>query len=73
MSAFSTYQLCEAYFKAHYLGFAQPIAMQHAYNLFNRTIELELKNALDRLNISIVGYYCLAQGVLTGKYVAKTL
>lgn len=68
-SAFSTFQLCEAYYKAHCVGFVAPIAMQHAYNLFNRTIELELKDALDRLNVSIVGYYGLAQGVLTGKYV----
>jgi aryl-alcohol dehydrogenase-like predicted oxidoreductase len=68
VSAFTTYQLCEVYFKAKLYGVAAPIVLQHAYNLFNRTIELELKEALDNLKIKVVGYYGLAQGILSGKY-----
>jgi aryl-alcohol dehydrogenase-like predicted oxidoreductase len=45
-----------------------PAVAQYAYNLFNRSIELEISEALSGLNIGVLSYYPLAQGILTGKY-----
>jgi aryl-alcohol dehydrogenase-like predicted oxidoreductase len=67
-SAFTTFQICEAYYTARQMNVPIPVAAQYAYNLFNRSIEMETAEALSRLNIGVMGYYPLAQGVLTGKY-----
>ncbi len=61
-------QLCE---KAIAMGLKLPKYAQYAYNLFNRTVELELQYLFDYYNIEVVGYYPLAQGVLSGKYASK--
>jgi aryl-alcohol dehydrogenase-like predicted oxidoreductase len=67
-SAFSTFQICEVYFTAQKMNVPVPVMAQYAYNLFNRSIEMEAAEALKRLNIGVMAYYPLAQGVLTGKY-----
>lgn len=68
ISAFSTAQLCEMYYTAREMKCSLPTVGQYPYNLFNRTIEMELKEALQTLDLGVIGYYPLAQGVLTGKY-----
>lgn len=71
-SAFTPFQICEAYYTARQMKVPVPVAAQYAYNLFNRSIEMEAAEALNRLNIGVMGYYPLAQGVLTGKYNKET-
>ena len=65
---YSVFQLCEIYYTAKKRLISTPSVAQYAYNLFNRTIELELHEALRKLEIGVIGYYPLAQGILTGKY-----
>lgn len=65
---YSVFQLCETYYQAKQRLISLPAVAQYAYNLYNRSIELELQEALCKLDIGVIGYYPLAQGILTGKY-----
>ena len=65
---FSVYQLCKMYYTAQAKLITPPAGAQYAYNLFNRSLELEISEALDELKIGVLSYYPLAQGILTGKY-----
>lgn len=42
--------------------------LQNAYNLVNRTFEVNLAEVCDRENVGLLAYSPLAQGYLTGKY-----
>jgi aryl-alcohol dehydrogenase-like predicted oxidoreductase len=44
------------------------VSLQNAYNLVNRTFEVNLAEVCDREQISLLAYSPLAQGYLTGKY-----
>lgn len=44
------------------------VSIQNAYNLVNRTFEVNLAEACGREDISLLAYSPLAQGYLTGKY-----
>ena len=46
----------------------RPVSLQNAYNLVNRTFEVNLAEVCDREDISLLPYSPLAQGFLTGKY-----
>ena len=65
---YSVFQLCDFYYTAKQKLISTPSVAQYAYNLFNRTIELELHEALRKLEVGVIGYYPLAQGILSGKY-----
>ncbi len=43
-------------------------SVQNAYNLVNRTFEVNLAEVCDREDIGLLAYSPLAQGYLTGKY-----
>ncbi len=43
-------------------------SLQNAYNLVNRTFEVNLAEVCDREEVSLLAYSPLAQGYLTGKY-----
>lgn len=47
---------------------SRPVSIQNAYNLVNRTFEVNLAEVCDREDVSLLGYSPLAQGYLTGKY-----
>jgi len=66
--AFTPFQVCEMYYTASLLGFRKPTFAQYPYNLFNRTIDMDLKEVLKKLNFHMITYYPLAQGVLSCKY-----
>ncbi|MFI8633734.1 aldo/keto reductase [Microbacterium sp. NPDC077663] len=53
---------------AHEQGVAAPVATQPAYNLVDRAVEREVVPAADELGLTVVPYYALASGFLTGKY-----
>lgn len=46
----------------------RPVSIQNAYNLVNRTFEVNLAEVCDREDIGLLAYSPLAQGYLTGKY-----
>jgi aryl-alcohol dehydrogenase-like predicted oxidoreductase len=46
----------------------RPASLQNAYNLVNRTFEVNLAEVADREEVSLLAYSPLAQGYLTGKY-----
>jgi len=46
----------------------RPVSLQNAYNLVNRTFEVNLAETCDREGVSLLPYSPIAQGYLTGKY-----
>ena len=46
----------------------RPVSLQNAYNLVNRTFEVNLAEVCAREDVSFLPYSPLAQGYLTGKY-----
>src|SRR3954452_25300785 len=67
-SNFSAAQLEEADAAARENGFARFAAVQNEYSLLRRGIEEEVVPTAQRLGLSIVPYFPLASGLLTGKY-----
>ncbi|WP_065571337.1 aldo/keto reductase [Microbacterium oleivorans] len=49
-------------------GVAEPIATQPAYNLVDRAVERDVVPAAQELGLTVVPYFALASGFLTGKY-----
>ena len=44
------------------------VSLQNAYNLVNRTFEVNLAEVCEREEVGLLAYSPLAQGYLTGKY-----
>jgi aryl-alcohol dehydrogenase-like predicted oxidoreductase len=72
ISSFSPSKLMKIYYTAKLLNISTPIIGQYPYNLFNRDIDIRFKEILDDLNLSIINYYPLSQGLLSGKYIDST-
>ncbi|GAA1638228.1 aldo/keto reductase [Microbacterium flavum] len=53
---------------ARELGVAEPVAVQPHYNLVHRETEDDIVPAAEELGLSLVPYFALAKGFLTGKY-----
>ena len=70
VSMWTADQLVEAVDLAHQLGAPPPVSEQPPYSLLKREIEAEVVPACRRLGIGILPYSPLAQGALTGKYLA---
>ena len=67
-SNFAGWQLVEAHYIAASKGLAPFISAQNHYNLLDRKIEFELVPAARKYGASILPYFPLASGMLTGKY-----
>jgi aryl-alcohol dehydrogenase-like predicted oxidoreductase len=67
-SNFSGAQLEEAAAVAAELGVPAFVNAQNDYSLLNRDVEAEVIPACERLGITLMPYFPLASGVLTGKY-----
>lgn len=67
-SNFKAPRLKEALKQSAKSGFARFETLQPEYNLMNREIEAELMPLCEHEGISIIPYYGLASGYLTGKY-----
>jgi aryl-alcohol dehydrogenase-like predicted oxidoreductase len=67
-SNFSAAQLDEADRVAREEGLARFVSLQNRYSLLEREIEREVTPACERLNVSILPFFPLAKGLLTGKY-----
>lgn len=67
-SNFSAAQLEEADRVARERGLARYVTLQNEYSLLERGIEAEVAPACERLGVSILPFFPLAMGLLTGKY-----
>jgi aryl-alcohol dehydrogenase-like predicted oxidoreductase len=67
-SNFTPEMLDEAASAAEKLGTPRFVNAQNNYSLLNRTAEQSFLPACDRNNVSLVPYFPLANGLLTGKY-----
>ena len=67
-SNLQAWQVVEAAWIAKTNGFAPFVTAQNEYSLYNRTAEVELVPACLELGVSILPYFPLAYGLLTGKY-----
>jgi aryl-alcohol dehydrogenase-like predicted oxidoreductase len=67
-SNFSAGELEEADRVAREGGLARFVTLQNEYSLLERGIEAEVGPACERLGVSILPYFPLASGLLTGKY-----
>jgi aryl-alcohol dehydrogenase-like predicted oxidoreductase len=67
-SNFSGWQLADAWYIARELGTAKFVSAQNHYNLLDRKIEQELIPAAKAYGASVLPYFPLASGMLTGKY-----
>jgi aryl-alcohol dehydrogenase-like predicted oxidoreductase len=67
-SNFAGGQILEAHERAQAGGWAAFISCQSHYNLLHRTIEKEVVPACAACELSLIPYFPLASGFLTGKY-----
>jgi aryl-alcohol dehydrogenase-like predicted oxidoreductase len=67
-SNFAGWQLADAWYIARELGTAKFVSAQNHYNLLDRKIEQELIPAAKAYGASVLPYFPLASGMLTGKY-----
>jgi aryl-alcohol dehydrogenase-like predicted oxidoreductase len=67
-SNFAAWEVVDAHWTAASAGLQSFITAQNEYSLYNRSAEEELVPACERLGISILPYFPLAYGLLTGKY-----
>ena len=67
-SNFAGWQVAESWYIAKELGTNKFVSAQNHYNLLDRKIEAELVPAAKAYGASILPYFPLASGMLTGKY-----
>jgi aryl-alcohol dehydrogenase-like predicted oxidoreductase len=67
-SNFSAAELEEADRIARERGLARYVSLQNEYSLLEREIEAEVAPTCERLGVSILPFFPLAMGMLTGKY-----
>ncbi len=67
-SNFSAWEVVEAHWLASSAGRRPFVSAQNEYSLYNRAAEEELVPALQHLGTSLLPYFPLAYGLLTGKY-----
>ena len=68
-SNFASWEVADANAVADAIGSEHFITAQNEYSLYNRSAEAELIPALDHYGMSLLPYFPLAYGLLTGKYV----
>lgn len=67
-SNFAGWQIVEAWYSADRNGLSKFITAQNHYNLLDRKIEQEVVPAANAYGASVLPYFPLASGMLTGKY-----
>jgi aryl-alcohol dehydrogenase-like predicted oxidoreductase len=67
-SNFAGWEVVDAHWIAQTQGLRPFITAQNEYSLYNRSAEEDLIPALERLGTSLLPYFPLAYGLLTGKY-----
>ncbi len=67
-SNFTGWMTAEAHYVAQMRGYAPFVSAQNQYSLLDRGIEKELVPACEKYGVSVLPYFPLASGFLTGKY-----
>ncbi|GAA4672053.1 aldo/keto reductase [Gordonia humi] len=67
-SNFASWEVADAAGVADAIGSEHFITAQNEYSLYNRSAETELVPALEHYGMSLLPYFPLAYGLLTGKY-----
>jgi aryl-alcohol dehydrogenase-like predicted oxidoreductase len=67
-SNFAGWEVVDAHWTARTRGLRGFVSAQNEYSLYNRSAEEELVPALGRSGMSLLPYFPLAYGLLTGKY-----
>lgn len=67
-SNFAAWEVADAAAVADAIGSEHFITAQNEYSLYNRSAEAELVPALEHYGMSLIPYFPLAYGLLTGKY-----
>jgi aryl-alcohol dehydrogenase-like predicted oxidoreductase len=67
-SNFASWEVADAALVAQAIGSEHFITAQNEYSLYNRSAEAELVPALEHYGMSLLPYFPLAYGLLTGKY-----
>ena len=67
-SNFASWEVADAAAVADAIGAEHFITAQNEYSLYNRSAEAELVPALSHYGMSLIPYFPLAYGLLTGKY-----
>jgi aryl-alcohol dehydrogenase-like predicted oxidoreductase len=67
-SNFTSWEVADAALVAEAIGSEHFITAQNEYSLYNRSAEAELVPALEHYGMSLLPYFPLAYGLLTGKY-----
>jgi aryl-alcohol dehydrogenase-like predicted oxidoreductase len=67
-SNFAAWEVVDAHWTAATAGLQPFVSAQNEYSLYNRAAEEELLPALSHLGLSLIAYFPLAYGLLTGKY-----
>jgi aryl-alcohol dehydrogenase-like predicted oxidoreductase len=67
-SNFAAWQVVDAHWTARTSGLRPFVSAQNEYSLYNRSAEEELVPALQHVGMSLIAYFPLAYGLLTGKY-----
>ncbi len=71
-SGFAAWRLVEAQWTARHNGLNRFVALEDEYSLLSREIERDLIPLLGSYGLSLLPYYPLAAGMLTGKYQRNT-
>jgi aryl-alcohol dehydrogenase-like predicted oxidoreductase len=67
-SNFAAWEVVDAHWTAASAGLQPFVSAQNEYSLYNRHAEEELVPALEHVGMSLLPYFPLAYGLLTGKY-----
>jgi aryl-alcohol dehydrogenase-like predicted oxidoreductase len=67
-SNFMGWEVVDAHWTSSTRGLRSFVSAQNEYSLYNRAAEEELVPALAHLGMSLIAYFPLAYGLLTGKY-----
>lgn len=67
-SNFKAWEVVDAHWAAASAGLRGFVTAQNEYSLYNRAAEEELVPALEHVGMSLLPYFPLAYGLLTGKY-----
>lgn len=67
-SNFTSWEVVDAHWVARSNGWEGFVSAQNEYSLYNRSAEAELAPACESVGMSILPYFPLAYGLLTGKY-----
>ena len=67
-SNFAAWEVADAHWTARAAGLRPFVSAQNEYSLYNRVAEQELVPACERFGLSLLPYFPLAYGLLTGKY-----